>query len=193
MTGKTILSRYPGALLAALFFPALVACGTNTDQPVYPLLAVVTPPGTPSITSVTPIQVTSDSLDSYEIQFDISYYVTNTEQDFQGYNLYVSASSQPSDLPIGGSPYLPEGVSPSFAHDPSEANTSSEGLITRRVEYAKAPPSPVSFQLCQMYYFRLSAVSREGTESALGPQMSGCATVTPWLCPADSVCYQAKP
>jgi hypothetical protein len=167
----------------------LTGCGTNTETPIYPLLAVLTPVGTPVIIAVRPVEsiLTGD----YRIQFEIDYYVTNTENEFAGYNLYISSLTESPDARTSGTPYLPAGIMPSFYHTSSEADTSSESLVTQSVLYANAPPDQINFQLCEKYYFSLAAYSTTGNTSFKSLQKSACAVIDRSLCPVDSICYCA--
>ena len=63
----------------AIFCPLLFffGCGTNTNQPVFPLYVFSTV-GSPAIVSLTPVQVNLDPLDPL-MQFDLKYYITNQE------------------------------------------------------------------------------------------------------------------
>jgi hypothetical protein len=145
--------------------------------------------GTPAIIAVRPVEsvLTGD----YLIQFEVDYYVTNTENEFAGYNLYISSLTESPDARTSGTPYLPAGIMPSFHHTSSEANTSSKSLITKSVLYASAPPNQINFQLCEKYFFSLAAYSTTGNSSFQSPQKSGCAVMDRSLCPVNSICYCA--
>ncbi len=175
--------------LLGLFLIGASSCGTNTEDPVYSILAFVSPVGTPAVISVAPVEtITADTFD-YRIEFDVSYYVTNQEDEFIGYNLYMKTSTSSPDDRGGGNPYLPEGTEPTFHHTNVEVDTAAASLVTQRVSYFVAPPSQVSFYFCEEYFFRLAAITSNDLSSNLSPQVSACATTRPDLCPLDSPCY----
>lgn len=181
--------------LVALFMPvvgfSMTGCGTNTKEPVYPILTVLSPISTPSIVSVVPIsEQTADDGDlDLKVEFDVSYYITNKESEFIGYNIYISRVENSPDSP-GGVLYLPDGIEPSFSHVDEPVDTSSAGLITQRVTHYKAPPGEIPFLLCEPYYFSMNAISNNGTNSHRSVRKRACATTRPDLCPVDSPCYQ---
>ena len=168
----------------------LFACGTNTDQPVYPLYSIISPVAPPAITSVRPVAApTVDNPLRYE--FDVSYFVTNREDNFIGYNLYISSSVVPATgvyIGISGKPYLETGIAPSFAHTENEFSTKSGDLKTRRVKYSSPAPSPISFQYCENYYFLMTALVDNGIESNASPQVLVCAATDAALCPKGTTC-----
>ena len=169
--------------LSALF----VHCGTNTEQPVYPLVSL-TSVGAPAITSVTPVAMFDTNLQLL-IEYDLKYYITNAEDGFLGYNLYIRTASSAAEatvLGIGGDPYLPNGYAPSFPHVGATVNTTTE--VTQRITHYKPPPGPRIFDACDRYYFRLTAVIRTGSESYPSPEISSCAITDTTLCPKGSVC-----
>ncbi len=174
------LALLPGLLLFA-------RCGTNTDTPVYPIISTLSPPGTPAIYTLTPVVVT-DSYSNYDIQFDLSYYITSDEPEFVGYNLYITTTSQSPDSVSVQGPYLPLGYSPSFPHPDAPYDTSSSSLITQRVTHFKPPPSEVPFYQCEIYYFRMTSLMNTGIESQPGPVVSACAAVDITLCPKGTPC-----
>lgn len=165
-------------------------CGTNTDQPAFPLFSIVTPVSPPAITSVTAVSAaTDDNPTRYE--FDLQYFVTNRESNFKGYNLYIASSAIASNgslVAISGSPYLETGVAPSFSHSSSDASTLNADKITQRIENFTPAPSPTSFQFCEFYYFRLVAVVENGVESNSSPQVQICAAEDIALCPTETPC-----
>lgn len=176
--------RLSGIGAVALF---VCSCGVNTDQPVYPLLTF-TSVAPPTIVSVKPFRqlVFFESPEpEYKIEFDIEYYVTNQENEFLGYNLYISSTSTSPEAPVTG-PYLPVGYDPSFPHLKQEVNTTT--LITQRISHFKPPPGERPFDLCEMYYFRLRAYTRNDVESEPSPQIAVCAVEDVLLCPTGTVC-----
>lgn len=172
--------------LSLLLIISLNNCGTNTQSPVYPINSIIAV-GSPAIVNVEPIVPT----DAHAApSFKISYYVTNQENEFIGYNLYISQSAQSSEaIQIGaaGLPYFPNGIEPTFRHLTSEVSTAAQNLKTQTVANFKAAPSPQPFQYCRTYYFALRAVVRNGQVSAPGPQISSCLTDA-FYCPTASDC-----
>ena len=184
----------PISLLTVLLLSSLPGCGTNTDRPVYSIFSILSV-AAPAIVDVAPVDISEGLLGTpgFKLRygFDVKYYVTNQEPEFIGYNLYITTTSLSTEAilsGIGTDPYLPAGYEPSFYHSPSEADTSSSALITRRISAVKAPPGEVPFQVCEKYFFRLQAVLLTGIESAPGPEISGCAFYDSTLCPTDSSC-----
>ncbi|MCB1320967.1 MAG: hypothetical protein KDK34_11980 [Leptospiraceae bacterium] len=164
-------------------------CGTNTEEPVFPILTSFSTVAPPAIVSVAAVENTDETPARYE--FDVSYYITNQEDGFLGYNLYVNSSTSAAEgtfAPVSGDPYLPDGTRPSFKHAGSVASTASADLITRRVDNFKAAPAPENFQLCELYYFRLTALVRNGLESSGSVEVSKCAALDTALCPVGSAC-----
>jgi len=177
-------------LKAPLFFILFlsVSCGVNTDKPVYPLFTLFTPVQSPALVSVTPVAIWTTST-QYKIEFDIRYYITNQEPEFQGYNLITSTTSTSAqNTGFGSVTYLPNGVEPSFEHIGAKPSTASKDLITQRVINYKAAPSPLPFQLCEQYYFRLQALTSNGIRSNYGNQISACAIMDINLCSKGTVC-----
>ena len=184
--------RLFGPILALL--PFLMACGTNTDRPVYSIFSILSV-AAPAIVDVEPVDISEGLFGTpdYRLRygFKVKYYVSNQEPEFVGYNLYITTTSLSTEAiltGIGTEPYLPLGYEPTFQHSPSEANTSSSSLITKQVESLKAPPGEIPFQVCEKYFFRLQAVLLTGIESAPGPQVSSCAFYDSTLCPTSSSC-----
>lgn len=167
-----------------------IFCGTNLNTPVFPIYSILSV-GSPAIVNVIPVEIIT-STNKIRIEFDIQYYVTNLEDEFVGYNLYISTSSISPDLiqaGIGINAYLPNGREPTYFHSKEEASTQSTNLKTQRVPNLKPAPSEIPFQLCERYYFRLKAVLRNGITSAPGPEISSCAISSQVICPANSPCY----
>ncbi len=168
----------------------ILYCGTNTNVPVFPIYSFF-PVGSPAIVDVKPVEIITQD-NRIRIEFDIFYYVTNQEDEFIGYNLYISTSSISPNLVqagIGISPYLPSGYEPTFFHTKEEASTESINLKQKRIPNLKPAPSEIPFQLCEKYYFRLKAVLRNGIESSPGPEISSCAFSTQVQCPMNTPCY----
>ena len=166
----------------------MLSCGVNTDKPVYPLFTLFNPVQSPALVSIRPYAVWTTNLE-YKIEFDLSYYITNQEPQFQGYNLLISTTSTSAqNTGFGTVTYLPNGVEPSFLHIGATPSTASSSLITQRVTNFKAPPSPLPFQLCEKYYFRLQAVTSNGLRSNTGNQIESCAIMDNTLCRKGTVC-----
>ncbi|HMX56347.1 MAG TPA: hypothetical protein PKE49_07470 [Leptospiraceae bacterium] len=164
-------------------------CGTNTNQPVFPLYVFSTV-GSPAISSLTAVQTNLDPLDP-QMAFDLRYYITNSEDGFLGYNLYITSSSTSAQGSLVGTataPYMPNGTSPTFSHVGAVASTAQTSIVTQRVSYQVAPPATKQFQYCELYYFRLTALTRAGIESAPSAQASSCAAINTALCPSGTPC-----
>lgn len=161
-------------------------CGTNTSTPVYPLLATLSTVGVPAIISVTPVEVAALP-PNVKIEFDLKYYITNQEKEFIGYNLYISTTDT-SSLVASGKPYLPDGIEPSFPHVGATPSTAPADLITKRITDFKPAPSPIPFRICELYYFSLQAVTRNGIKSIPGNRVTACASTQPSLCPVGTGC-----
>ena len=187
-------AKLPGmglVLALVLSLPlSTTACGTNTDEPVLPVYLIFSAVSAPALVSVSAVetQLTGDPL---RYEFDVRYSITNTEDGFLGYNLYIDSSqtsAQAAILGITGSPYLPAGVAPSFNHAEATASTANQDLQTRRVSDFRAPPAPESFQACELYFFRITAVTRNSIESSPSAQIQQCAALNSALCPKGSPC-----
>ncbi len=179
------MARRLAKFLSAL---AIASCGVNAEDPVFPLYVALSPIGAPAIVSVTAVEVQSPG-DPLRYGFDLKYYVTNQESGFVGYNLYISDTSTSAQAVLGGvvgQPYLPAGIRPSFDHANDPPNTST--LITQRLTEFKAAPGPEPFGICELYYFRMSAYTREGLESIPGAEINACAAASAALCPTGTPC-----
>ena len=146
----------------------LFACGVNTEEPVYPILTVTTV-ASPTLLSVQPVEdilLWETPYPEYRIAFDIQYYLTNQEEGFVGYNLYMSTVNISPDDPVSG-PYMPQGYEPSFPH--VDQNPDTTKAITQRVTHFRPPPGERPFDLCEKYFFRLKATTRSGIESSASP------------------------
>lgn len=167
---------------------ALASCGTNTEEPVFPLYTAFTLIASPAIVSVAPVEV-GTGFDDYRIEFDLGYYVTNQEEGFLGYNLYISTSNTSAEAALVGAStgvYLPSGTAPSFPHVGAAAGTTS--LTKQRLTHQKPPPGEKPFQLCEKYFFRMTALVRNGLESNASAEKSSCASANAALCPKGSAC-----
>ena len=108
-------------------------CGINTDTPTTPYIFLI-PINIPQIAGLYPIDSATSTdfsyvepiLNSPKPQFILKYYVTNTEQQFVGYNLYITATTPSlAETQLGANAYLENGVSPSFTHLATESSTES--------------------------------------------------------------------
>jgi hypothetical protein len=143
--------------------------------------------GAPTLINVEPVIPADPDAPPY---FRVSYYVTNQENEFIGYNLYISKFLLSSEAIItgrAGAPYLPDGLDPTFRHTKDEASTLSTNLKTQSVPYFRPPPAPEHFQYCRTYYFTMRAVLRNGQYSQPGPQLSSCLTDANF-CPTINQC-----
>lgn len=195
--------RTRSLLLAALCGAAGSFCGVNTEEPVYPIFANSTynVVGAPAIETLTAVESFTPSDDpdfipmdaaDYRIQFDLTYFVTNRNAGFLGYNLYITTASTAAEASVAGlasEPYLPNGIEPSFNHLDDEADAHTDSRVTKRVTNLKeAPGGETAFDICNLYFFRLTALTRSGTESNPGPEVSSCAAVDTTQCPSGTIC-----
>jgi hypothetical protein len=174
--------------LIAFLTSAACACGTNTDEPVFPIFLALTPIGAPTLLSATPVEIQPVG-QPLRYGFDLRYYITNQETGFLGYNLYTSSSATSAEAALGGAigqAYWPDGIPPTFAHADQAASTTT--IITQRVTNFRAPPNTEPFQVCDLYFFRLTAFTRNGFESQASPEISACAAAVPALCPSGTPC-----
>ena len=164
-------------------------CGVNTDEPVYPL-TIFNTAAPPAIVAVEPVEVLTlgeTALPEYKIQFDVSYYLTNQEAGFLGYNLYMTSTDSSPDNPTAG-PYLPLGYEPTFSHIGESPDTSLDHRITQRVTHFKPPPGESPFEFCEIYYFTMRAYTRHGIESPPAPSVTACAAKNRLQCPTQTAC-----
>ena len=125
-------------------------------------------------------------------EYIIKYYVTNTEQQFIGYNLYITTQSPTLIETVSGlssSIYTENGIQPSFPHLSLENSTAKENLKRRKISWRVPPPGLAYFQKCEMYSFTLRAVlSNVQQFSNPSVPISACAGTDPSKCPAGSSC-----
>jgi len=184
------------ALLLILLF---ADCGTNTDTPTYPFVLLI-PPNIPQIAGIIPtdsgtsrdFSPVSYADPSPKPHFFLKYYVTNTEQNFVGYNLYIT-SSIPSlaETQTGAGTYLENGVEPSFAHLATESSTEKKDLKQRRIANRIPPPGITPFQRCEVYTFTMRAVFRNSIPSNPSSSVRGCASKNPSICEVGTSCNSA--
>ena len=173
-------------LKSFLLLTSSFACGNNTSVPALASPLAYPPAKTPEI-----IRVDFISTPENHLQYDLSYYVSNEEADFIGYNLYVNLtpSSLKSYLITSQDDiYLPRGIEPSFSHSGDTASAAPGDLKTQRITHRTAPPVPEPFYECQVYYFRLVAYLRGGFLSEASNEVQVCAFENPASCPSGSPC-----
>lgn len=199
--------KIPIAIFLSLL---LISCGNNTDTPVLPFI-FLNPVGTPQIvgiiSAVSPIEtpggvtetgvdVPGDDLPSPEAipfspEFILKYYVTNQEQQFVGYNLYITTSTPSlAETMQGASTYLEDGVPPSFEHSPTESST--DILIVKRISNRIPPPGQFPFQKCEVYTFTLRALLNNGMFSNPSAAVARCSSLYPGKCPIGTSCNPAS-
>jgi hypothetical protein len=181
-----------------LFLLFVNTCGSNTNTPVIPFI-FFNPPGVPQVAGVIPIYeipipssaVPTGQADKlpYKPQFVLKYFVTNTEQNFVGYNLSIT-SAQPSlaDTQLGASIYAENGITPSFPHTTTEASTDAIREKRRKIANRIPPPGIYPFQHCETYTFTMRAVFNNGVISNPSVPVVGCASVYPGKCPVGTSC-----
>lgn len=187
-----------------LFHITLISCGTNTDTPVVlaPLIFLTNPINVPQFLGVIPTEEIPTSgpgiadnlgyLNPNRPEYIVKYYVTNTEQQFIGYNLSITSQTPTlieTQAGAAGSVYTENGIQPSFPHLASENSTAKENLKRRKISWRVPPPGIVYFQKCEMYNFTLRAVlSNVPQTSNPSVPVSACASTDPSKCPVGSSC-----
>lgn len=171
-------------------------CGINTDTPTTPYIFLI-PINIPQIAGMYPIDSSTSTdfslvepvFNGAKPQFILKYYVTNTEQQFVGYNLYIT-SSTPSlaETQLGANAYLENGIQPSFPHLATENSTDSSRIQKKRILNRKPPPGVFPFQKCEVYTFSIRAVFNNGAVSNPSSPVYRCASLTPSLCEEGSSC-----
>ncbi|MCE9501301.1 MAG: hypothetical protein K8R21_12510 [Leptospira sp.] len=183
--------------LGAIFLIFCSGCGTNTDTPTYPFILLI-PPNIPQIVGIIPTDsATARSYSAAEDagtlspkpEFFLKYYVTNTEQNFVGYNLFIfSTTPSLAETQAGGAPYLRNGVEPSFPHLATESSTERINLKYQRISDRIPPPGVTPFQKCEVYTFTLRAVFRNTIPSNPSAAVRACASKNPSACVVGSSC-----
>ncbi|MCB1177588.1 MAG: hypothetical protein KDK36_08435 [Leptospiraceae bacterium] len=190
--------RIFGKLILGALVSFQLNCGNNTDTPVIPFV-FLTVAGVPQVVGIIP--TTEYPIDSSLIpdgqadqiplkpQFIIKYYVTNTEQNFAGYNLAItSATPSLAATYSTGNIYSENGILPSFPHLATEASTDPTRLKRRRLANRIPPPGLVPFQHCEVYTFTIRAYLTNGFMSNPSASVSACASPAPGKCPVGSSC-----
>lgn len=193
--------RLQKIILASLVF-IFAHCGTNTDTPIVmaPLTFLTNPINTPQVGGVIS---TSEydigtaayiSMDQFPLrpEFIIKYFVTNTEQQFIGYNLSITSQTPTvaeTQAGVAGSIYTENGIQPSFPHLSTENSTDPANMKRRRINYRIPPPGPLPFQKCEVYRFTLRAVlSNVPQQSNPSFAASACASPNAAKCEIGSSC-----
>ena len=181
--------------LLILFFITLynlINCGMNTDVPVVLTPLIYPAATTPYINTITFATDTNSNI----IQFEIQYYVNNTEANFLGYNLYLNTYPLTLSNILANLTkdylYLDTGIQPSFSEKSVNSDNLNTILVTRRIKNFRAAPSPQPFYKCLVYYFSLTAYLRGGYESFASDSKSICASTTPTSCDKGTPCNPLK-
>ena len=113
-------------------------------------------------------------------KFQINYYVQNSEDTFDGYNLYISRESTGDYDEL--EPYLLTGSTPTFLHDPGEVDliTPQTQQVTQFMDIYKditnnVTISFVPFETGTRYYFKVRAHSRFNVVSLPSNEVSAVA------------------
>ena len=156
----------------------------NTDSSTLNVLLSYPAANQPSIESI-------DFLDEGKLKFEIKYFLTNSEENFIGYNLYIGTIPFSLENILAGSKssiYLENGIEPSFSHANAVFSADTQEIQTRVISNKKAAPSPEPFYECLVYYFRLTAYLRGDFESEASSEVQVCASSDPSSCPSSSPC-----
>ncbi len=162
---------------------SVLACGVNVEDPAVPVPLSYPPAKAPVIESL--------HYDADANSFTVSYYISNEESLFLGYNLYVAlAPSSLAKLLAGQTDnlYLARGIAPSFPHADDAPSADSAALQSQELFYRNPPPVVEPFYRCQLYYFRLTAYLKGGYESEASPELSLCSSMDAGSCPSASPC-----
>lgn len=191
-------------ILIIAFLSICISCGTNTDTPVVlaPLIFLTNPINVPQFLGVIPteeIPTTGQGVGDLigyvnpnRPEYIVKYFVTNTEQQFIGYNLSITSQNPTlaeTQGGVSGSIYTENGIQPSFPHLATENSTAKENLKRRKIAWRIPPPGIVYFQKCERYNFTLRAVlSNVPQTSNPSISVSACAGTDPSKCPSGSSC-----
>lgn len=193
---KKINIRRKILALLLIAFMNLINCGVNTDTPVIPFI-FMNPVGVPQVAGVIPttefpVVNTQFNIDLSQTkpEFVLKYYVTNTEQQFIGYNLYITASVPSiAETMVGASVYTENGIQPSFAHSPLDASMDKSRIQKRLIANRIPAPGMYPFQKCEIYTFTLRALLNTGLPpSAPSIPVRACASLTPSKCSIGTSC-----
>ncbi|HRG73103.1 MAG TPA: hypothetical protein PLX69_00950 [Leptospiraceae bacterium] len=199
------LKKFAQQSVASFFLLLFSAsCGTNTDTPVVlaPLIFLTNPINVPQLVGVIPTEEIPTTgtgvgdligyVNPNRPEFIVKYFVTNTEQQFIGYNLTITSQNPTlieTQAGMAGSVYTENGVQPSFPHLALENSTAKENMKRRKISWRVPPPGVVYFQRCEMYNFTLRAVlSNVPQTSNPSVSVSSCASTDPSKCPVGSSC-----
>ncbi len=114
-----------------------------------------------------PYQLAAVAASSESIR--LSYMVTNTENTFTGYNVYISQTSIPDSYITSRVivPYLTEGSQPSVRHTSDDFNTSQSKTLT--IDFLRY--GIIRLNSGETYYIRMSAYSYNKVESLPSPEV----------------------
>ena len=108
------------------------------------------------------------SAQGQENSITLTFYSANDEDNFDGFNVYISESNNVASGPDGSRPLTPTGSEPTLQARPSEIDTNKEWQYT--VEYSDNQGSPLSTGV--EYYFVIRALSSDGRVSAPSNEVS---------------------
>ena len=167
------------------FIMFFIYCGTNPKSKVLPLISsnISSTTNTPQFLSISPISWSKKK--KIKPEFLIRYYVTNKEEQFLGYNLYISEVNSSTD---SNSIYKTNGIEPSFPHTPSETSTLKSSLKVKKIPYRKTDPTPSHFENCKMYSFTFKAILSNSSHSAISKSISRCSVLDAKYCEIGSSC-----
>lgn len=142
-------------LLTVLVF--LNACADST--PINPTGALSPPLGLQAVTNTA------------EDSIQLTFYSANNEEDFDGFNIYISESENVADTSDGRIALLPDGTEPTFQLSPNDYD--SNQLRTYEVRYRDSNRSPLSAGVT--YFFIVRAHSSQGRVSPPSNEASAVA------------------
>jgi hypothetical protein len=191
--------------LGILLFIVFISCGTNTDTPVVfaPNIFFTSPINVPQFLGIIPTEeiptsgpgipdLPSSELNPNKPEFIVKYFVINSEPQFIGYNLSITAQTPTlieTQAGAAGSIYTENGIQPSFPHLATENSTAPESLKRRKIGWRVPPPSSLFFQKCEVYTFTLRAVlSNVPQTSNPSAPVRACASTDPSKCAIGSSC-----
>jgi hypothetical protein len=98
----------------------------------------------------------------------LTFYSANDEDNFDGFNVYISESNNVASGPDGRSPLTPTGSEPTLQARPKDMDTNKKWQYT--VKYSDNQGSPLSTGV--EYYFVIRAHSSKGRVSAPSNEVS---------------------